>query len=139
MPRERDPLEVAVRALRRRDLAAAAVDERLERAGLAEPERREALETLDRLGYVDDSRFAVRRAQTLAARGWGDAGIAADLERQGIDDEQQAAALATLEPERERALRIVEQRGPGTKTAGYLARHGFAEDAVELARFALDE
>ena len=41
------------------------------------------------------------------------------------------AVLAGIEPERERAARIAEQRGPGVKTARYLAGRGFGEDALE--------
>lgn len=130
MPREEDPLLVAVRALRHRDLSAAAVDARLERAGVGEHERTEALETLQRVGYVDDARFAERRARQLADRGWGNAGIAADLQRQGVDGEAADAAIALLEPEAERARAIVARRGPGPKTAAYLLRHGFDADAV---------
>jgi regulatory protein len=127
---EKDPLQVAVRALRHRDLSTAAVEERLERAGVGEPEREEALETLRRVGYVDDARFAERRARQLADRGWGNAGIAADLERQGVDAGAAAAAIALLEPEAERARAIVARRGRSPKTAAYLLRHGFEADAV---------
>ena len=41
------------------------------------------------------------------------------------------AALEALEPERERAARIAARRGPGPKTARYLASRGFGEEAVE--------
>jgi hypothetical protein len=61
-----------------------------------------------------------------------------DLERQGLDDESVAAALARLEPERQRARRLVEQRGGGARTARWLAQRGFDAGAVEdaLGRFA---
>jgi len=131
MPAEQDPLEVAVRALRRRDLTAAALATRLEQAGVAAAEREEALETLERVGYVDDARFAALRAQTLAARDWGDAAIVADLERQGVDAETAVEAVGALEPERERARRVVDKRGRSARTAGYLARKGFGEDVLE--------
>jgi SOS response regulatory protein OraA/RecX len=131
MTPEQDPLQVAVRALRHRDLPAAAVAERLERAGVSQPEREQALETLARVGYVDDERFARQRADTLAARDWGDAGIDADLERQGVSQELRAAAIAALEPETERAERAFGARGRTAKTAAYLARKGFGADALE--------
>jgi regulatory protein len=131
MPAEPDPLEVAVRALRHRDLSASALAARLERAGVAPEEREHALETLERVGYVDDARFALLRARTLADRDWGDAAIAADLERQGVSAGPAAEAIAALAPERERALHVVAARGPGRKTVGYLARKGFDEDALE--------
>ena len=130
---EKDPLQVAVRALRHRDLSAAAVEARLERAGVGEPEREAALETLRRVGYVDDARFAERRARQLAERGWGNAGIAADLERQGVDAGAAEVAIALLEPEADRARAIVTRRGHGPKTAAYLLRHGFDADAAGLS------
>ena len=43
------------------------LDERLARAGVDEAARADALETLERVGYVDDARFAVARAAALAA------------------------------------------------------------------------
>ena len=42
-------------------------------------------------------------------------------------------ALASLEPERERAVRVIARRGSGPATARLLAGRGFAEDAVEAA------
>lgn len=128
--RRAEALGTAARALRHRDHTTRSLDARLERAGVDAAAREEALETLQRVGYVDDTRFAERRAQLLCERGWGDAAIAADLERHGIEAEPAAAALALLEPESERARRIAERRGPGPKTAAYLLRRGFDEDAV---------
>ena len=56
-----------------------------------------------------------------------------DLQRQGVDPELVQAALENIETESERARRLVEARGPGPKTAQYLARRGFAEEALEAA------
>jgi regulatory protein len=131
--RERDAVETALQALRHRDRTVAEVDARLEERGVGEDERREALETLERLGYVDDGRFAAARAEQLAGRGAGDALIRHDLEGRGIEAEVLEAALEALEPERERALRIVATRGRSAKTARYLASRGFAGEAVEEA------
>jgi regulatory protein len=129
-PRETDAFETAVRALRAADRSAAELAQRLERRGVGEAEREQALERLERLGYVDDGRVARRRAEQLAGRGSGDALIRDDLERRGIAAELVEEALAGLEPERERASRIVAERGPGARTARYLASRGFGEDAV---------
>lgn len=129
--RRAEALGVATRALGRREHSHASLDDRLRRAGVAEAARGEALETLERVGYVDDTRFAERRAEQLASRDWGDAAIAADLERQGVGADARAGALAALEPERERALRIAGVRGQTPKTGAYLARKGFSEDALE--------
>lgn len=121
--RERAPdaFEQGVRALRSRDLSEAALAARLERRGATEGEREDAVERLRSLGYVDDRRFAHRRAEALATRGAGDLLIADDLGRHGVDAETAAGAIAALEPERLRAARAVEERGQSLRTVRYLA------------------
>ena len=133
MRREPDPIDVAARALRHRDRSRAQVDARLARAGVGEEGREEALETLERVGYVDDARFAQARAAALAARGLGDLAIRHDLEQAGVGAERVAAAVAGLEPESERARAVVSRLGRTAKTAAQLARKGFSEDAIEAA------
>jgi len=129
--RRTEALAWAVRALRRRDLSRQALEERLTRAGLTAEERRAALATLERAGLVDDVRFAAARAEALATRGYGDEAIRWTLEREGVDAELASRSIASLSPELERAAVVVERRGPGRSTAAYLARRGFAEEAVE--------
>ena len=131
MTRSEDAVEQALRALRHRDRSAAELDARLERRGVGEAEREQALETLERVGYVDDDRFARARAEQLAARGAGDALIRHDLEGRGLAAEHVEAALAALEPERDRAAEIAARRGRSLKTARYLASRGFDPDALE--------
>jgi regulatory protein len=126
-----DAVEQALRVLRNRDRSTAELDARLAQHGIDAEERGQALETLERIGYVDDERFARMRAEQLAARGSGDTLIRHDLERRGITSEHVDAALGGLEPEHQRAARIVESRGQGAKTARYLASRGFGADAVE--------
>jgi regulatory protein len=128
-----DGVETALRALRHRDRSAAELHARLEQRGVGEDARREALETLERIGYVDDERFARARAEQLAVRAAGDALIRHDLESRGVDPEYVAGAIESLEPEHERALRIVESRGRTAKTARYLASRGFSPESVEAA------
>lgn len=125
-----DAVETALRALRFRDRSAAELDDRLERRGVGEQERSAALETLERVGYVDDARYARLRAAHLADRGSGDALIRHDLESRGVGSEHVAAALEELEPERERAARLVAARGAGPKTARFLVARGFDEETV---------
>lgn len=81
-------------------------------------------------------RFAHDRAAHLAARGYGNEWIRADLEAQGVGPEAVEPALGALEPERERAVAECERQGGGVKAVKILARRGFSEDAVEpiLAR-----
>jgi SOS response regulatory protein OraA/RecX len=128
---EADPLETALRALRHRDRSVAELEARLEERGVEAPERRQALETLERIGYVDDERLARSRADRLAGRSAGDELIRHDLEGRGIDAAAIEAALAALEPERERAAGIVARRGRNDKTARYLASRGFGTDVVD--------
>ena len=61
-----DPLELAARALKHRDRSRNELDRRLEEAGIAADEREQTLATLERIGYLDDRRFAATRARTLA-------------------------------------------------------------------------
>jgi regulatory protein len=133
VPAEIDPLDVAARALRHRDRSRREVEERLAKAGVDEDRRADALETLERVGYVDDQRFARARAGALADRGYGDEWIRHDLGRHGIDGETAEIALAALTPEAERAAALIARLGPGPKTAAHLARKGFGEDALEAA------
>lgn len=99
-----------------------------------EEERRvDALETLERVGYVDDARFAAGRAAALADRGYGDEAIRQLLQGEGVAAEVADGAVGALEPERERAVRLVARLGASSRTAGRLQRKGFGEESVELA------
>ena len=128
-----EALESATKTLRYRDASAQRLAQRLEAASVAPAARMEALDVLERAGLVDDARFAERRADALAERGFGDEAIRHDLEQQGVPAELRERAVAALPAETGRALAIVARRGPGSKTARYLAAKGFGEDAVEAA------
>jgi len=130
---ERDPIEIATRALTHRDRSRHEVDDRLARAGVDADERLEALDTLERVGYIDDERFAAARAGTLASRGYGDEWIRADLARHRVGAETAAAAITALVPEAERAAALVERLGRTPKTGAQLARKGFGEESLEAA------
>jgi len=131
--RRAEALGFAGRALRRQDLSKRGIAERLARASVAPAAVEESLAVLARAGLVDDARFARTRAGNLAERGYGDAAIRHDLGRQGVAAEVIQQALEGLEAEAERARRLVERRGPGVKTARYLASKGFGEEALEAA------
>jgi len=130
---EADPLDLAARSLRHRDRSTHEVDDRLARAGVDADRRAETLETLARLGYVDDGRFAAGRAAELAGRGGGDEAIRLRLEEAGVGGEEVEAALAGLEPERERVAELVARDGATARTARRLVAKGFAEDVVAEA------
>ena len=125
-----EALAVATRALARREHSRRSLAERLQRAGIRESEADEVLAELERLGLLDDTRFALERARVLAERGKGDAAIRFDLERSGVSAPAAEEALARLDPERERAERLVGRRGATPATARLLAGRGFDEDVV---------
>ena len=125
-----EALAVATRALARREHSRRSLAERLQRAGIGASEADEVLTELERLGLLDDGRFALERARVLAERGKGDAAIRFDLERSGVSTSAVEEALARLDPERERAERLVGRRGATPATARLLAGRGFDEDVV---------
>jgi regulatory protein len=130
---EQDPIEIATRALQHRDRSRRDLEERLARAGIDEEQRNDALETLERVGYIDDGRFATARAQALANRGYGDAWIRHDLAGHGVPAEAVAEAIGALVPEAERAAALVGRLGRTPKTGAQLARKGFGQEALETA------
>jgi regulatory protein len=130
---DQDPIEIAARALQHRDRSRRDLEERLARAGIDEDRRTDTLETLERVGYVDDGRFAGARAGALAGRGYGDEWIRHDLGEHGVAAEAVAAAIEGLVPESERAAALVERLGRTPKTGAHLARKGFGQDALETA------
>ena len=130
---ERDPIELAARSLHSRDRSRGELDARLARAGIDEDARADALDTLERVGYVDDARFAAARATALAGRGYGDEAIRHDLTGHQLAPEAIEAALATLQAEAARAVELVDRLGRTRKVAAQLARKGFGQDALEAA------
>jgi SOS response regulatory protein OraA/RecX len=109
------------------------VDERLAKAGIAEDARADALDTLERVGYVDDARFAAARAATLAGRGYGDAYVRHALEAEGVTADLVETAVAGLEPEAERAAGLAAGGARTAKLAAQLQRKGFGQEALEQA------
>lgn len=130
---QRDPVDLAVRALRDRDRSRHELEERLARAGIGAAEREETLATLERIGYVDDGRFALARAQALVERGYGDAAVRHDLVRHGVGHGELESALAAIPPEADRAVELAERLGRTAAAARRLARKGFGREALESA------
>src|SRR5439155_18864377 len=89
-----DALDVAVKALARRDLTEREVVERLTRLGVPADSRADAVARLRQAGYLDDARVAAERAARLADRGSGDSAIRADLMRRGVPAEGVTPTLA---------------------------------------------
>ena len=126
-------MDRALRAVARRDQTVVSLRQRLERRGAVAADLEDAIGRLERAGLVDDERYAARRADALAGRGHGDEAIRWRLRREGVPEPLARAVLAGLEPELQRARRLVAARGPGPRTARDLARRGFGEAAVEEA------
>jgi SOS response regulatory protein OraA/RecX len=91
----------------------------------------DALETLERAGLVDDARVGATRAQELAAKGFGDAAVRHTLEGEGLAAEVVDDALASLDPEPERARRLFDDRGRTLKTVRWLSAKGFDASTLE--------
>jgi SOS response regulatory protein OraA/RecX len=132
-PQTSDPIDLAAAALRHRDRSRMQVDERLARAGVEDDRRADALDALERIGYVDDARFAGQRAASLADRGYGNEAIRALLAADGVSAEVVDEAVGGLRLEIERAAEIVASLGASPRTAARLARKGFGEESVEAA------
>jgi regulatory protein len=123
-------LAVATRALARREHSRRSLHERLQRAGVSADDAEAVLGELEQTGLLDDGRFAQERARVLAERGKGDVAIRFELERAGVGSAEIEAALASVDPERERAATLVARRGATPATARLLAGLGFDEDVV---------
>jgi SOS response regulatory protein OraA/RecX len=108
----------------------------LAKRGARPDARADALAALEQAGLVDDGRVAAARARSLADRGYGDAAIRFALEGDGLARELAAEAIGALEPERERAERLLAgARDP--KAVRRLAAKGFDADTLaDVAGFA---
>jgi SOS response regulatory protein OraA/RecX len=135
--RRLEALGVALRALRYRDQSRRRLEERLSRRGMRAEAQEDALAALERAGLVDDGRVASSRAESLAARGYGDAAIRFALEGEGLAAELVAEGLAGLEPEAVRAGKLLDRRGRRPASVRWLASRGFDPGTLEdVAGFA---
>lgn len=132
-------LNVALRTLRHGDVSRSRLETRLAARGARADSRADALETLERLGLVDDARVAAGRSRSLAERGFGDAAIRSKLEAERITGELVEEALAALEPERERVRRLLGAAPADARALRRLAAKGFDPATLEdLGAFAAD-
>ncbi len=131
-------LDAAAKALSRRDRSVGETNELLAGRGFTAEERQEAVTSLAQLGYLDDARFAGRRAASLVGRGYGDEAIRFELERHRVSPDLIEAALSALEPELGRAQAVLGAVG-GQKGYRRLAAKGFTPEVIEAATGDLDE
>lgn len=137
--RRAEALDLAARALGRRDLSQRRLGEGLAARGVAEEERKGALATLTEAGVVDDRRAARARGAALAERGWGDVAVEMRLANEGFPAELARDVVAELAPESERASAQAARFGNRRKAWAHLARRGFTRDAIESALGGLDD
>jgi len=119
-----------------RSLAAAGrsqrdLEQRLARAGHSAEARHGAIAALGRAGLLDDVRLAESRAEVLARRGYGDMGIRIDLEKRLIPAELAANAVAALEPELDRARRLITGQTITPALLRRLSGRGFSRETLE--------
>ncbi|MGD0272385.1 MAG: RecX family transcriptional regulator [Gaiellaceae bacterium] len=129
--RRAEALTKATRMLACRPLPRALLEDRLERKGVAPAALGEAVEALERAQYLNDHTYALGRAQSLAERGYGDVAVRYILEQEGVASELIEQAVASLEPEIERARAIALAIADRKRLLGRLARRGFDADTVE--------
>ncbi|MBA3364905.1 MAG: RecX family transcriptional regulator [Actinobacteria bacterium] len=130
--RKAEAITTASRALRPRDLSTRRLTQKLEQARVPPAVLADSVRTLTQVGFLNDERMASNRARILAERNLSDAAIRHDLEEhQALDPVLVETILESLEPEIERAARIVASREDGAAAARYLARRGFSEETIE--------
>jgi SOS response regulatory protein OraA/RecX len=135
--RRADALARAGRLLAAQDRSRQELEERLARAGVPPAARTEALAAFVEAGAVDDARLARNRAQELARRGYGNGAIRHDLTRRRIAPDTAAEALATLEPEVDRARELARAGVPLSTVLRRLSARGFSRATLdEIAAFA---
>ena len=129
--RRADALAKATRMLARRPLPRALLEERLEKKGVAPVALEQAVDALERAHYLNDRSYALERARSLAERGYGDSAVRYILEQERVGSELIAEAVASLEPELERATAIARSIPDRKRLLGRLARRGFDRDTAQ--------
>ena len=124
-------LAAAKRSLAASDRSQHELERRLARAGHSAAAREEAIRALDRAGLLDDTRVAEARAERLARRGYGDAAIRADLRRRLVPADTAAGAVAALDPELDRARRLVTGQSVTPAFIRRLSGRGFSRETLE--------
>ena len=124
-------LAAATRSLAASSRSKEDLEQRLARAGHPAAARGDAIAALERAGLIDDTRVAEVRAELLARRGYGDAAIRADLQRRLIPATAAAEVVAALEPELDRARRLLAGQSVTPALIRRLSARGFSRDTLE--------
>ena len=108
-------IDLAYKAVARRDLTVAELRARLERKHVAPEAIDDAVEELESTGFLDDARYAIQFAEDKRElERWGTDRIARDLRRRGIEPQLIDAAVSnhSRDSELRTALLLLEQRYP---------------------------
>ncbi len=137
------PLELALRALGRRERSTAELRRWLAERGVAEEDVEATVAHLEGIGELDDDRFARRYAEDKRElAGWGSERIREALLARGVTPEHIEAALAADDPSRqaERAAELLVRRGEPldgerarARALGYLTRKGYSYEVAHEA------
>jgi len=129
--RRAEALAKATRMLARRPLPRALLEERLEKKGVAPVALEEAVEVLEQAHYLNDRSYALERARSLAEHSYGDAAVHYILEQERVDSELIEEAIASLEPEVERARALLAATADRRRTLRRLVTRGFSAETLE--------
>jgi regulatory protein len=137
------PLELALRALRRRERSSAELARWLGERGVAAEDVEATVDRLEQLGELDDGAFAARYAEDKRElAGWGAERIRQALLERGIVPEHIEAALAADggAEQAERAAALLVRRGEPlesevarARALGYLTRKGYSYEIAHEA------
>ncbi len=140
-----DPFASALRLLSSRDMSEAELRRKLARFGFSTHEIDDAVSKCREYDYLDDQRYALLRARSLAQSGKGvGRKIVLDLKQRGIDETTACQALEkiAIETPPEQVMRdLLERRFSNfnyhqaedrerRRVVGYLLRRGFSLDLI---------
>ena len=142
-----EPLEVALRALNRREHSIAEIEAKLDERGFGREEIEETVGELVLSHALDDGRFArAFAADKRDLSGWGPERIGGELAKRGVSEELIAECCGTEDREQliERASEALLERGDTleddrgrSRALGFLTRRGYeyeiAYDAIRAA------
>jgi regulatory protein len=138
-----DPLELALRALGRKERSTAELTRWLAERGVSEEDVTVTVDHLVEVGELDDARFARRYAEDKRElAGWGAERIRESLIARGVESEDIEAAMAADEEPNQivraaallarRASPVDSDRGRA-RALGYLTRKGYTFEVAHEA------
>lgn len=140
---ELTPVQHALSLLVRREHSQKELARKLQAKGISHDDAQAAVARMSEAGWQSNQRFAENLVRSRAAQGHGPIRIRAELATHGLDAEDIAAALASLEDDWTRHARELTQRRFGDnlhedhalqrKAGDFLIRRGFTLDQMRRA------